>query len=553
MTNKYEGRFIERTVSAEQQDFFHRLIDLGCGFMNGDHRDNKVLRFADNQTLKELIAEPFPQKGLSFEGLLKDIEEKVLPYSIAQSDKRFLAFPDTGNSLATLAADVLAPFCNQNTIAIDRSAPAATFIELQTILWLRERIGFSSPSLTDLKSLDQVGGMWSPGGNLSNYISVLAALYRRFPQVRREGIWSLEKRPVIVVARGIDHFSFANAAMALGLGSDGILWAEANENYQTDTRSLENVLDNCPDHLEPFMVVSVAGNCRTTGIDDLQEIRSICNKRGLWMHVDGCHGGSLLFSPRLKQAMLAGVEQADSISLDPHKGLFLTYPASYVLFRDPKDLAALSRYPDKTKEEGVFDLGLITPFLGSRGFQSLKLWLLIKHMGLDGLAQAIEDRQVTNRRLTDVLSRTELFVLLNENKFYRQAFVFCPRHIFDFLQTASLTEEQQKAARTIISRHSNNFNTELYKSGEIVFDAYQMNDLANQLKLGTKDKYSVLSMSIGHAHIGQDVIDEIERRLTEVGRSYAEEMIKDFDKIDVHVRSGSKTGGAANSQGPAGW
>lgn len=259
MTTKYEGRFIDGAVSKEQQDFFHRLIDLGCGFMNGDHRDNKVLRYADNHALKELIAEPFPQKGLSFETLLKDIEEKVLPYSIAQSDKRFLAFPDTGNSLATLAADVLAPFCNQNTIAIDRSAPAATFIEIQTILWLRERIGFSSPSLTELKSLDQVGGMWSPGGNLSNYISVLAALYKRFPQVRREGIWSLEKRPVIVVARGIDHFSFANAAMALGLGSDGILWVEANENYQTDTRSLEQVLDNCPDHLEPFMVVSVAG------------------------------------------------------------------------------------------------------------------------------------------------------------------------------------------------------------------------------------------------------------------------------------------------------
>lgn len=552
MTTEKESQahFIEGSVSPEQSSFLHRLIDLGCGFMNGEHRDGRVLRYADNDFLKELVSEPFPERGLSFDGLLKNIEEKVLPYSIAQSDKRFLAFPDTGNSLATLAADILAPFCNQNTIAIDRSAPAATFIEIQTILWLRQRIGYSAPSLSELKSLDQVGGMWSPGGNLSNYISVLAALYKKFPSVRHEGIWSLEKRPVIVVARGIDHFSFANAAMALGLGSDGILWAEANESYQTDPRSLERVLDNCPDHLEPFMVVSVAGNCRTTGIDDLLEIRTICDKRGLWMHVDGCHGGSLLFSPRLKSEMLAGVEQADSISLDPHKGLFLTYPASYVLFRDPTDLAVLSRYPEKTKEEGLFDLGLITPFLGSRGFQSLKLWLLIKHLGLEGLAQAIEDRQKTNQRLTRVLEKTELFVLLNENKFYRQAFVLCPKPIFSLLQSANLSSEQKKAARIIISKYSNDFNTALYKSGEVVFDAYQMNDLGNQLRLGSKDKYSVLSMSVGHAHISKDVIDGIEQRLISVGRSFADKMIADFDKIDLQINSAAE---AKNSQGPAGW
>ncbi len=556
-TENTDNHFVEGVVSPEQADFLHRLVDLGTSFMDGKHRDGLVLKYADNETLKQLVAEPLPVKGSSFDGLLQDIEQKILPYSIAQSDKRFLAFPDTGNSLATLAADVLAPFTNQNMIAVDRSAPVATFVEIQTLLWLRELIGYSAPSMKDLKSLDQVGGMWTPGGNLSNYMSVLGALHKRFPEVRKGGLWSLKKRPVIVVARGIDHFSFANAAVALGLGSDGILWAEANGAYQTDTNSLRKVLDNCPADVEPFMVVSVAGNCRTTSIDNLQEIRSICDERGLWMHADGCHGGSLLFSPKLKQEMLPGIELADSISLDPHKGLFLTYPASYVLFKDPTALAALSRYPEKTKEPGQFDLGLITPFLGSRGFQSLKLWMLMKHLGIDGLSKAIEARQETNRTLTNVLKDSELFVLLNESQFYRQAFVFCPKPVHEFLQTEELSPEQQKVARNLINRYSNKFNNALYQSGEIVFDAYQMNDLGDLLKLGRDDKFSVLSMSIGHAHIAPEIVGSIEHRLRTVGAGFAKDMIKDFADLDIHVgaphRPADEGAEPAKPQGPAGW
>lgn len=540
--------FIDEQISAEHTEFFHKLLDMGCGYLNGKYRDNLVLKYADNEFLKNLVAEPLPMTGSSLQDLSDAIEKKVLPYSIAQFDKKFLAFPDTGNSVATLAADIIAPFINQNLIAIDRSAPVATFIEMQVIMWLRKIIGYSSPDLADVKNLNQVGGMWTSGGNLSNYTSVLVALHKRFPEIRKGGLVSLKKRPVIVLARGIDHFSFACAATALGLGSDGLLWAEANDAYQTDTTSLRHVLDNCPDDVEPFMVVSVAGNCRTTSIDNIEEIRQICDERNLWMHVDGCHGGSLLFSSKLKCEFLSGIEKADSVTLDPHKGLFLTYPASYVLFRDPTTLATLSRYPDKTKEDGLYDLGLITPFLGSRGFQSLKLWLLLKHLGVDGLAQALEARQDTNRQLTNALKDTGLFVFFNENKFYRQVFVFCPEPVLKMIGSANLTEEQKKSVRSLVSKYSNKFNTTLYESGEVVFDAYQMLDLSDKLGLGVKDKYSVLSMSIGHTHISQGVVDMMLDRITKLGNLYTEEMIKELSAIDAFEDSSD-----AKLQGPAGW
>ncbi len=545
-----ENYFIKEKFTEEQSAFLHGLVDLGRDFMDGKVRNNRVLQYAENEVLRGLVSEALPDQGLSLENLFLEIKEKVLPYSISQADMRFLAFPDTGNSFATIAADIIASFINQNLIAIDRSAPVATFIEIQTLLWLRGLIGYTAPPMTEVKSLSQVGGMWTPGGNLSNCISVLAALHHHFPDVRKNGIHSLKKKPVIVVASGIDHFSFSNSAMFLGLGSDGILWVDANENYQTDISSLEKTLDNCPDHLEPFMVVSVAGNCRTTGIDDLQRIRAICDSRKLWMHVDACHGGSLLFSSKLRETMLTGIERADSVSLDPHKGLFLTYPASYVLFRNPVALAALSRYPDKTKEEGLFDLGLITPFLGSRGFQSLKMWLLIKHLGLSGLEQAIESRQAVNWRLTEVLQETGLFVLLHENKFYRQAFVFCPTAVLAILKKASFSEAEQKAAREIISYYSKKFNSILYESGEVVFDAYQMQDLGNQLNLGSKEKYSVISMSIGHAYMNPEIIANMKDKMVSVGETLASSMLKDMEqlKADATVKKVDQ-----NSEGPAGW
>ena len=105
--------------------------------------------------------------------------------------------------------------------------------------------------------------------------------------------------------------------------------------------------------------------------------------------------------------------------------------------------------------------------------------------------------------------------------------------------------------------YSNKFNNALYQSGEIVFDAYQMNDLGDLLKLGRDDKFSVLSMSIGHAHIAPEIVGSIEHRLRTVGAGFAKDMIKDFADLDIHVgaphRPADEGAEPAKPHGPAGW
>lgn len=541
--------FVYGEATPEQRSFLQDVLSLGLAFVEGTERNGLVLRYADNDVLRGIIDEPLPTFGCTLNELYSCLREKVVRYSIAQSDQRYLAFPDSGNSVATLAADILCGFLNQNLIAVDRSAPSASFIELQLLLWLRHLIGFKSSTLSEISCLEEVGALWTPGGNMSNYTAVYVALQNRYPEVRNQGLSSLSPRPVIIQAREIAHFSYEGAARVLGLGSNGILWAKADGSYRTDPESVERLMQTLAPNVDPFMLVCVAGNCRTTCIDDILRLREVCDTHGLWLHVDACHGGSLLFSQRLKREFLQGIELADSVSLDPHKGLFITYPSSYILFRDPKSLSTLSRYPDRVSDPSCFDLGLITPFLGSRGFQSLKLWLLIKHLGVDGLGEVVENRCDVNRRLTSLLKDTGLFVLLNDNIFYRVAFVFCPRAVQHRIRNTRLHRRDRASMIDVVNEHTKKFCEQLYQSGEAVFDLFALEDINDNVGLGPGVKYSTIGMAIGHPCVSEDNENLLKRVVTRLGKRIECEMLAALDTKAKKLERSSPT----RSTGPAGW
>jgi glutamate/tyrosine decarboxylase-like PLP-dependent enzyme len=290
------------------------------------------------------------------------------------------------------------------------------------------------------------------------------------------------------------------------------------------------------------MVVAVAGNCRTSSIDDLSSIAELCRKHGVWFHVDACHGGSLLFSRSLRED-LVGIEQSDSVSLDPHKGLFVGYPLSYLLVRDGATLARFCRYPDKVEDPTVFDLGLITPFFGSRPFTSLKLWLLIKHLGLDGLESVVESRKRVYLKCVALMEETGKFLLLNDADFYRSAFVYYPQQLREFFHKYSV--EPSKRAQ-LISRYTAEFAEISYRKGKAVFDLFSLQDLSNRLGNGTEVKYQVMGMSIGHPHIDQKAFDDVREVINsvahDVDRLIESEMKQNFPEAQFRVEGG-----------PAGW
>ena len=554
LSNVLDDALLYGKATPTQRKFLKGVFDLGLAFYDGTARQGKTIQYLDNNDLKKMFVESLPREGMSLEKLLSFYEEKVAAYSIAQSDQRYLSFPDTGNSIAALGADILSVFLNQNLIAIDRSAPTGTFIEMQLILWLRDLIGYEVTSLdSESLTLNDIGGMWTSGGNMSNHVAVLVALQSRFPTIKQSGLYGLNTRPVMILAKGIEHFSFASAANSLGLGKDGIVWAEPNADYTTNSESVEKCIEqSVQQNLTPYIIVCVAGNCRTTSIDKIKNLKKVCEKYGIWLHVDACHGGSLLFSKDYRH-LLEGIQFADSVSLDPHKGLFVPYPSSYVLFKDPKTLGSFARYPDKVSDPDCLDLGLIMPFYGSRGFSSLKLWSLIKHLGTEGISKIIQLRADVNLRLTHKLEEMKLFVMFNENTFYRQAFVFCPQSVRSFLDQIVKDEIDTKTVVKIINYYTEEFCQYLYKKGEVIFDLFAISDLSNKVGFGRVEKYTTMAMAIGHPVINKEIESKILEIIKDAGDIFSKKMLKELEKLYLSSEVSERPEKLLKNQSPASW
>lgn len=510
-------------LTKEQEKYLKDILDIGVNFLtSSSHFQYKSLK-----DLKNIVSEELPQEEvINNDIFIKDLKNIVVKNSISQHSYSYLAFPDTGNSITGIASDILSTFLNQNLIAVDRSAPVATLIEAQLILWLKKMIGFKSPNkVNELNNLSSLGGLWTSGGNMSNHIAILTALQNTFPTVIKEGLMSLQKKPKIMLCSGIDHFSFRNAVKALGLGEDCIIPVKPTKDFKTSISDLEDQYNiHNDENTEIFMVISVAGNCRTTNIDNILDISHFCKKNKIWHHVDACHGGSLIFSNKLKSKLL-GIEDSDSVSIDPHKGLFMTYPSSYILFKDPQVLEHYSRYKDKIYDENVLDLGLITPFYGSRDFSSLKLWSFIKRNGFKKISKLVEDREKTYFKLHNSIKDLKYFTALNLPEFYRSAFVFYP----DSLKKQNLSNESKEI---LIQKYTKLFNDRLYKKGEVILDDFSLKDYNNSLGLDSKNSFSAIGLAVGHPNIPEKEIKKIIHNIHETAQPLENQLLSEISNID---------------------
>lgn len=536
---------------TKQKQLFESLLDTCFDFYSGKTRGNKFLQYKSPDELKSLVEEDLPSDGVPLEQLLDILEEKVGKYSIAQFDPEYLAFPDAGNAVPAIWADIYAKFINQNMIAFSRSAPVATFIEIQLIEWLRQLIGYEYKPLAEIHSLSEVSGMITTGGHMSNHIAIMAALNHAFPEIKTKGLNSLNEEPAVILSGAISHYSFSSAMHHLGIGQGNLLISESTSEYTTDVASVEQLLVNPPAGKKPFMVVGVAGNSRTTSIDDLRSLAKLCKKHNVWFHTDACHGGTLLFSPKHRK-MLAGIEESDSVSLDPHKGLFSPYPLSFVMFKQRDTLTKFTRYEKEARDGSAWDLGYITPFYGSRGFESLKMWLTIKAFGLKGLEKIINDRQVLASQISDLVVRSGYFAVFNEMSFYRMVFVYYPENVRRVVTEAQhITEEQKRMIKGLVDHYTHLINDALYTSGELCLDEFKLHDLGNFTGLSTDDRFVVMSITMGNPKQTLDKVRKALKKLFNLCQRYTPEMQQKVEDIlHKNLKHEVESG---RLYGPAGW
>lgn len=546
------GDFFLPLDNKEYQDkIFNEVIELGNRFYSGELREGKVLSYRSPKELKSIVKESLPKKGVGIEGTLDILKDPIAKYSIAQFDQNYLAFPDSGNCIPAMVGDIFAKFLNQNMIAFSRSAPIATFIEIQLLEWLRELIGYEYKSLDKINSLSEVSGMVTTGGHMSNHIAILSALNKQFPEIKMDGLTGIRVKPTIILSGAIAHYSFTTASHHLGIGRDAIVSAESSEDFTTNIESVEELLKNPPKGRKPFMVVGVAGNAKTSQLDNLRLLADLCEKYKVWFHVDACHGGSLLFSQSYR-SLLDGIERADSVSLDPHKGLFLPYPLSFVMFKRRDTLTEFTRYDKEVRDGSSWDLGYITPFYGSRGFESLKMYLTIKALGVDSIGKIMDDRQELAKQVAVLIRKSKLFSIFNAMEFYRMSFVYYPEKFRKLVDRAGVGKHQRIAIKKVIDEYTHRINEELYISGKLSLDEFKLNDLGNSTGLDIDDKFTVISVTIGNPKLGLESVRQSLQELFMLCSKYEDEFGERIEAILGDFEISEEKSDNTNF-GPAGW
>jgi glutamate/tyrosine decarboxylase-like PLP-dependent enzyme len=292
--------------------------------------------------------------------------------------------------LGELLASAVNANCGSWTLS-----PMGTEIEAQTMRWIAELIGFPSDA----------GGLLVSGGNMANFVSLLAARAAKAGwDVRTDGIHPTQAR-LVMYGSAETHTWIQKGADLFGFGTDAIRWIPVDEDQRMRVPELHRQIQIDRDRGDiPFFVVGTAGSVSTGAVDPLEEIGSLCRAQGLWFHVDGAYGALAANVPG-SPADLRALASADSVAVDPHKWLYAPLEAGCVLVRDANHLrSAFAYHPAYYHfQDDVLNLVDYGP-QNSRGFRALKVWLALQHVGRSGALQMIADDMALSRRLHQMVA-----------------------------------------------------------------------------------------------------------------------------------------------------
>ena len=345
-------------------------------------------------------------EGVPLDRLIRECRA-VMDLSRHNGHPRFFGYVASPSTPIGAYADLIASALNAN-ITCWRSGAAGTEIERMVVRWLGTLIGYD----TDAK------GLFTSGGSMANMIALSIASRRKSQtSVSRQGLWN-SGPPMTLYASEEVHLSIPKAADILGFGRDQVRVVECDERQRMRVDALRQRIEaDLREGLRPFAIVGSAGTVNTGVVDPLNEIAQVASEFDLWFHVDGAYGAPGVLDGS-KQSLFAGLERADSVSLDPHKWLYVPVDAGCLLFRDAAAaMAAFSTEDaDYIKTHGYsddeafafWDYGVEL----SRRFRALKVWLTLQYYGRRRIAEAISEDISLAAYFGEVVSKAHDFELL---------------------------------------------------------------------------------------------------------------------------------------------
>jgi aromatic-L-amino-acid decarboxylase len=359
-----EDRRLE--LSGEE---FRRLVEKAAARI-ASHVDSlpdqPAAETKDGEALARALAEDLPETGESEDRLFDLLFERVIPASFNTAGPGYLAYIPGGGILDSAVADLIADSTNRY-VGVFAAAPGLAQIEANVVSWFCSIAGYPRGS----------GGVLTSGGSSANLSALVTARREKLPENFLSGT---------IYVSDQTHHSIQKAAMLAGFPPGNVREIGSDGNFRIRIEELRTRIDaDRRAGLTPFLVVGNAGTTNTGAVDDLGAVADVAKKENLWFHADAAYGGFFLLTDEGRRTM-AGIERADSIVLDPHKGLFLPYGTGSLLVRDAGALkrahALTAEYlPAMQEKESFVDFCQISPEL-SRDWRGLRVWLPVKRHGI---------------------------------------------------------------------------------------------------------------------------------------------------------------------------
>ncbi len=360
--------------------------------------------------LAHSLVEPMPEAGAPVSGLLDLIFDRAVKPTYNTASPGYLAFIPGGGLFHAAVADLIAESINRYS-SVFAAAPALAQLEANVIAWFCQIAGYPP----------EARGTLTSGGSLANWTALVTARRERLPDDFLKGILYTSDQA---------HYSLAKGAILAGFPEGNVRSVPTDGLFRLRPDALEaQIEEDRARGLTPFLVVASAGTTNTGAVDPLSEIASVADRHGLWLHVDAAYGGFFLLTEEGKQVM-RGIERADSIVLDPHKGLFLPYGTGAVLVRDGQALRrahslTADYMPSLQDDPGRVDFSQYSPEL-SRPFRGLRVWLPFKMAGAGAFRTQLEEKLALARWVADRLREMEGIEMLAEPQLSLVAFRLVP-------------------------------------------------------------------------------------------------------------------------------
>jgi aromatic-L-amino-acid decarboxylase len=372
----------------------HRVADLIADYLARVESYPVVPRVRPGDVRAQLPAAA-PAAPEPVKSILGDYLRLIEPNVTHWQHPGFLAYFASVASGPGILGEMLAAGLNSN-VMLWRNAPASTELEETVVGWLRAMLGL--PAAFD--------GMFTDTASISSLLSIVAARHAAPGLDATER--GLSGRPGLGALRlyGSEemHSSIDKGAIVAGAGRSGIRRIATDDAYRMRPEALARAIeeDRAAGHV-PFCVVATLGTTSSTSIDPVGPIAEVCEREGLWLHVDAAYGGAAALVPEMRP-LFAGWERADSIVVNPHKWMFTPFDASLLLFRRPEAYrSAFSLVPEYLRTPDVPGAHNFNEYgiqLGRR-FRALKVWFGLRWFGTDGMAARLREHVRLARELAE--------------------------------------------------------------------------------------------------------------------------------------------------------